>query len=37
MPLSCSSDLMMAVVYTSEVMTATVKIYGVIIQNIRIE
>jgi len=36
MPLSSSSDLKMAVVYASEIMTALVKIYGVIIQNIRI-
>jgi hypothetical protein len=35
-PLSSSSDLKMAVVYAFEIMTAPVKIYGVIIQNIRI-
>jgi hypothetical protein len=35
MPLSSSSDLKMAVVYASEIMTTPVKICGVIIQNIR--
>lgn len=35
MPLSSSSDLKIAVVYASEIMTTPVKIYGVIIQNIR--
>jgi len=36
MPLSSSSDLKMAVVYTSETVTAPVKIYGAIMQNIKI-
>jgi hypothetical protein len=36
MPLSSSSNLKMAVVYASEIMTTPVKIYGVIIQNTRI-
>jgi hypothetical protein len=36
MPRSSSSDLKMAVVYASEIITASVKIHGVISQNTRV-